>query len=396
MLISLTFLFPSNLYAESDKIWVDKSRWEIKKNWVESGCWQVTTKRRWVDTSYTITQGHWENYTERVWVSGGYYGYYDRTIWIDTSHWETRYRYIDKWIPVNLIIYVGTDSYGWAVYSGFAKPITGVFTIKYKGNKYHAKKWVIDYRPSRGGRVYVIKYQCYEILSRIRESYKVWVENGYWKTVTVSYWIDTSHWEVVSGRRWVDTSYAVSQGYWENYTEREWIDTSHYEYETVWVEDGFYTSPLHGELMIEKNPEYVFTKWHEDKNNNECSMELNINWKVDNSNLSEGEEEKRIVQIYIYEDIYRFDNKGTERVTIFNESIAPSVEGNINTVTKFEHSGSEESTLHIYLFSQNGESAHIHFSNPINGFRSINLMPEGSNSNANIWLGGISYEIFEF
>lgn len=389
------FFFSSNLYAESGKIWIDTSHWEIKKIKIEDGYWQTTTKRRWVDTSHTVNQGYWENYTDRIWVNSGYYDYYRKNVWVDTSHWETGYRYVNKWVPANLIIYVGTSSYGWSVYSGFAKRKPPV-TIIYKGKKYHAKKWVIDYRPHYGGQAYAIKYQCYEVLSRVRESYKVWVKSGYWREVTVNYWVDTSHWETITGRRWVDTSYTVSGGYWEYYTEREWIDTSYYEYKTVWVEDGFYTSPLHGELIIEKSPEYVFTKWHKDKDNNECGMELDISWEVDNSNLSEGEEKKKIARLYIYEDICRFDDKGIERVIIFDKDVTPSVEGSINTLTKFEYSGSEESILHIYLFAQNGESAHISFSNPVNGFRSINLKQEGTSMDANAWLGGISYEKFEF
>lgn len=395
LLVSVPFLIPSKLYAESEKVWVDTSHWEVKKYWVESGYWETTLKKRWVDTSYTVSQGYWEDYTKKVWVNSGYYDYYNKNVWIDTSHWETRYRYVNKWVPVNMIIYVGTNSYGWSVYSSFAKSQSSV-TITYNGNKYHARKWVIDYRPNYGGRVYAIKYQCYEVLSKIKEAYRNWVQSGYWKTVKISYWVDTSHWEAISGRRWVDTSYKVSQGYWEHYTGREWVSAGHYEYRTIWVEDGFYTSPLHGELIVEKDPEYIFTKWHKDKNNNECGMNLDISWKVDNSNLSEGEDEKKIIRLYIYEDVCRFNNKGFDKVIILDKNVIPSIEGNISTHTKFEYSGSKESLLHIYLFAQNGEKAHIYFSNPINGFRSINLMPEGSNSNANVWLGGISYERFEF
>jgi len=188
----------------------------------------------------------------------------------------------------------------------------------------------------------------------------------------------------------------TSSGYWRYYTEREWVDTNHYEYRMVWVEDGFYTAPLHGEVIIDKSPKFIFTKWHKDKNNEECCMEMNLSWKVDNSELLESEEEKEIVRIYIYQDIYRFDNKGIEKVIIFNEDISPSAEGSINTITWFDYSGSEDSILHVYLYAQNGESAHIYFSNPINGFRSINLNSQGSSSDANIWLGGNSYGKIEF
>ena len=80
--------------------------------------------------------------------------------WISTSHWEQRYRYVTTWVSANLTIYVGTTSYGWGVYSFAARP-AGYVTITYKGNRYRARKLVIDYRPSYGGRVYAIKYICF-------------------------------------------------------------------------------------------------------------------------------------------------------------------------------------------------------------------------------------------
>ena len=100
--------------------------------------------------------------------------------------------------------------------------------------------------------------------------------------------------------------------------------------------------------------------------------------------------------VYVYEDILRFNNKGAERVLIFNSSITPSQAGSIETVTKFDHSGSEDSMVHIYLCTKNGGSAHIYFSNPVNGFRSINLGDGGSSSDANKWMGGNNYGKVKF
>ncbi|MDD3819098.1 MAG: hypothetical protein PHG41_04635, partial [Actinomycetota bacterium] len=191
----------------------------------------------------------------------------------------------------------------------------------------------------------------------------------------------------VAYKKWVE------EGHWEDYAESVWANEDDYDYEH---EHKHVDSSLHGELVVKKDPEYVFTKWHKDEYNNECGMNLSISWKVDNSNLTEGEEEKKIVRLYIYEDVCRFDDKGIEKVIIFDGNVSPATEGNIDTVTKFEYSGSKESLLHIYLFDQDGESVHVYFSNPINGFRSINLMSEGSGTDANAWLGGISYEKFEF
>ena len=279
-------------------------------------------------------------------------------VWVDTSHWETGYKYIEDWVPCDITYYGGTDSYGWAVYSFCAKHL-GYFEGSLYGQEYRYKLYEIDYRPHFGGRVHIFKYECYEVLTKKRVAYKKWVEEGHWEDYTESVWINEDDYEHEHGHKHVDSAF-------------------------------------HGELIVKKDPEYVFTKWHKDKYNNECSMNLSISWEVDNSNLPEGEVEKKIVRLFIYEDVCRFDDKGIERVIIFDGNISPSAKGDINTVTKFEYSGSKESLLHIYLFDQNGESAHVCFSNPINGFRSINLMPEGSSTDANAWLGGISYEKFEF
>jgi hypothetical protein len=176
----------------------------------------------------------------------------------------------------------------------------------------------------------------------------------------------------------------------------EWVDTSHFEYQTVWVEDGFYAAPLHGELVIEKSPRYIFTKWHENENGEECHMDLKLSWVVDNSGLLAGEEEKEIVRVYVYQDVVRFRNRGTEKVDIIDVNIAPSKEGSIETEVYYDHAGSEESMVHVYLYARNGESAHIYFNNPVNGYRSINLGSDGSDSDAVSWLGGQYFGKIEF
>ena len=416
--LSIGFLYPLSLYASTHKFCVNFNNLEfVPTRYIEYNYWEIVSGRRWVDTSYTVSRGYWQNYTEnvwidtshweygnKIWVKSGYWKVTDYKVWVKDGHWETRYKYVEKWVPYNKTIYIGTDRYGWFVYSNFARYL-GYFEKIINGEKYGYKEWLIDYRPHYGGRVYVKKREYLKVLKRVLESYKVWVDTSHWETRKRYDWIDTSHWEygrvwiveghweTVSGRRWVDTSYKVSQGHWEDYTESVWINEDDYEHEH---EHKHVDSAFHGELIVKKDPEYVFTKWHKDKYNNECSMNLSISWEVDNSNLPEGEVEKKIVRLFIYEDVCRFDDKGIERVIIFDGNISPSAKGDINTVTKFEYSGSKESLLHIYLFDQNGESAHICFSNPINGFRSINLMPEGSSTDANAWLGGISYEKFEF
>ena len=109
-----------------------------------------------------------------------------------------------------------------------------------------------------------------------------------------------------------------------------------------------------------------------------------------------GEEEKEIIRVYVYQDVARFRNRGIEKVDIIDINIAPSKEGSIETEAYYDHAGSEESMVHIYLYAQNGECAHIYFNNPINGYRSINLGSDGSDSDAVSWLGGQSFGKIEF
>ena len=381
--------------SEGEETWIDASHWENKKVWVEGGYFKETLKKEWVNTTYTVNNGYWKTEEYRVWVNSSTVMPYSAYRWIDTSHWERRSREVRKWIPASLIIYIGTSSYGWRVYSFAAKP-RGSVTIIYRGIKYHARKWVIDYRPAYGGRIKATKYLCYQKEVTGREYYNTWVSSGYWQSYTAYRTIDTSHWETRTRNAWVNTSHDESYGYWNYYTQKEWIDSSYYEYKPVWVEDGFYTSSIHGEVSVQKDPKYIFTKWHKDSNGEECHMSLKISWEIDNSLVLEGEEEKEIVRVHVYEDILRFDDKGTERVLIFNSNVTPSQAGSIETVTKFDYSGSEDSMVHIYLYSQNDERAHIYFSNPINGFRSINLGDGGSSSDANKWLGGNSYGKIKF
>ena len=404
LIISILFIFPKELFCENwlkmdtstgERVWIDTSHWENKEIWIVDGYFKEVPEKEWVDTSHTVNQGYWKTEEYRVWITSSIKIPETDYRWVSTSRWERRYRYVETWIPVNFVIYVGTDSYGWSVYSFAAKPKNSI-TIIYNGNRYRAKKWVIDYRPSFGGRVYATKYLCYEKEVQVKEYYDVWVSSGFWQSYTTYKSVDTSHWETGTRRVWMDTSYIIPSGYWHYSTKKKWVDTSHYEFRPAWITDGFYAEPFHGEVTVEKNPAYIFTKWHRNQNDEECSMELNISWKIDNDELPEGEEEKEIVRIDVYQDLNRYSNKGIEKVTVFNGNVPSSAEGSINTITKFNYSGSEESILHIYLYTQGGESAHVYFNNPINGFRSINLMPEGSSSSANTWLGGNSYGKIEF
>ncbi|MDZ7837503.1 MAG: hypothetical protein U5N58_05895 [Actinomycetota bacterium] len=133
----------------------------------------------------------------------------------------------------------------------------------------------------------------------------------------------------------------VKDGYWENYTEQRWVDTSYYTNEKVWVEDGYYAEPLHGEIEVYKEPKYIFTRWHEDINGNESNMRIRINWSTENG---------LIRKIYVYQTVNRYNNKGKEVVEIYDKNINVSSSGTISTSVKFDHAGDENSKVHIFLY----------------------------------------------
>jgi len=278
-----SFSFPSNVFADTHRFWVDTSHWEsVPTEWVEEGHYETVSGRRWVDTSYTVHQGHWQDYTENVWVSEGHWEYGDR-VWIEDGYWEvtdynvwvsegywetTHYTY---WKPVNCV-FETKPSPCYAYIPFFVNVYTGKVTIYRGGNIYHAKRYTIGSCLSSGFSVMPhILYTCYEKkVNGIRRTWVDtshyekrrrydWIDTSHWEYNHV--WVDTSHWETVSGRRWVDTSYTVNQGYWKDYTENVWVDTSHWEYEDVWVEEGFWV-----EAELDPEGKVLHTdKWNQNR-----------------------------------------------------------------------------------------------------------------------------------
>jgi|GEM_PF-2485023 len=224
------------------KRWINTSHWETRyrnvrqsyRVYVSSGYWN----KQWVDTSHMtwIKSGYWSTVREPYYVNTSHWE--NQKVWVAGGHWETRYRNVENWQPANLTIYVGCGSYGWGVYSFAAGKPTKV-KIEYKGAIYRAYKRVIDYRPARGGQVYAIRYDCYEVLSGYeKEAYSVWVAGGHWKRkwVDTSHWVNSGYWQYYTYKSWVDTSYMKSEGHWQYYTSKSWEDTSHWETRQVWVD----------------------------------------------------------------------------------------------------------------------------------------------------------------
>jgi hypothetical protein len=394
-------IFEKNLYGSNEgwlkldnppgeQVWVDTSHWETRMIYKKDGYYRDLTRQRYIDTSYMVNQGYYKTGEYQVWVEEKSVQSYVAKRYIDTSHWETRYRNVEKIVPVNFTVINGTDSYGWSVYS-FASQACGMQKVSYNGAQYMAAIYVIDYRPARGGRVYATKYLFLYKFVTVQESYNVMVTSGYWENYTVRYLADTSHWETRTGKYWVDTSYRIAAGYWEDYYEKEWVDTSHYESENFWVKDGFYEEPIHGKVTIRKDPQYIFTKWHKDNGGSECGMNLRVDWEVDSTGLMPGQVPKKIISANIFQDVARYKNMGTDKVVIYNGNVSPSSAGFISTFTLFDFAGNEESILHVFLHAEGGQTTHVYFSNPVNGFNSININLEGTLSDPERWLGGNSY-----
>lgn len=394
-------IFEKNLYGSNDgwlktdnppgeHVWVDTSHWDTRMVYKKDGYYRDVTRQRYVDTSYTVNQGYYKSGEYRVWVEEKSIQSYVAKRYIDTSHWETRYGSVTKIIPVNFTVINGTDSYGWSAYS-FASQARGMQQVSYNGAKYMAVVYVIDYQPARGGRVYATKYLFQYKFVTVPESYRIMVSSGYWENYTVSYLADTSQWESRTDRYWVDTSYRVTAGYWEDYYEKQWVDTSHYESERFWDKDGFYEEPIHGKVTVRKDPQYIFTRWHKDAGGSECGMNLKVNWEIDSSGLLPGQIPKKIISANIFQEVIRYKNKGIDKVGIYTGNVSPSVAGFIKTFTLFDFAGNEESVLHIFLRAEGGQIIHVYFSNPVNGFKSININLEGTSSDSERWLGGNNY-----
>jgi hypothetical protein len=397
--LTSAFFYPGALYcdnwlkvdtAENNLAWVDTSHWETKSVYVNDGYYKNIEKKRWVDTSYTVSGGYWETGQYRVWVKSSSVMPHTEYRYVDTSHWETTTSYVEVQKPVFFSVIFGTDSYGWSVYS-FAAKFKGMKQVTYKGEKYLVNVYVIDYRPARGGQVYAVKYVFLIKFVKEKRVSSKWVSSGYWQPYTAYKTIDTSHWETRTGRHWVDTSYTVNSGYWENYTEKQWVDTGHYEDRRVWVSSGYYTEPLHGKVTVQKSPEYVFTKWHKDGSGKECGMELKVTWEIDNSELPEGEPEKKISKVYIYQETVRYKDRGNTTTVIKDSHMGPSASGQIESFSLFDYAGSDESILHIYLYALSGEVVHVYFSSPVNGFKSINIKYSGTSNSPEEFLGGNYY-----
>jgi hypothetical protein len=426
------------LRAEDDPVWIDTSYWETRTHLVKDGYWDEKQKTRWVDTSYRVNQGYWsyddynvwvdtsrwvndgywKNETYREWVSSGYYkteNYYEwvksgYTVyeWINSGYYQN-YSY-SVWVPSGYykkqVITVWVPEYdpGWGINRQYpVEGSAGHATLK----KYEYFIYVdTSHWETRYGSRYVdtshwgsryVDTSHYELRTRT-----MWVDTSHWEYRTRRTWVDTSyyassgHWEKRTGRHWIDTSYIVARGYWETYTSFEWVDTSYYKTEKVWITSGYYSSPMHGEILVEKTPEFVFTKWHKNPNGDDAFMELKITWKIYNDNIGENEQPKKINKVYIYEDVVRYGGNGIDKVEIFNEKVNPSEEGSVSATVNFNYGGNEESILHIYLYSESGHAGHVSFPNPVNSFISINLYKPTGEDNKHIWLGGITNEIFEF
>jgi len=392
--------FNKGLYADwlhvekagQEKVWVDTSYWTYKEVLVPDGHYKTVTTRQWVDDSYTVHDGHWVTRYEKVWVEDTRLLVSTEYVYIDTSHYIQKTKEVTSWNPVNFSVIEGTDRYGWDVYS-FAAKYHGLKQVNYRGKVYKAHKYVIDYRPSYGGRVYAVKWVFTAKKVTTQHVYYEYVRSGYWHPVQVYKIIDNSHWEYRNEKVWIGTSYTVSQGHWEEATKQVWVDTSYYQTERILVKDGYWAEPLHGTIWIKKSPKYVFTRWHKDGEGKTCNMEIELQWELKDEQGPGSV--KKIERIYIFADIKRYEGKGVQRVLILEETIDPAVSGTVLGSAYFDYSGDQESLVHIYLYASSGEQAHIYFSNPVNGFRSINL-GRHHNGPADTWLGGEEYGSIHF
>jgi len=260
--ISVTFLIPSDLKAETQKFWVKDGHYEDQDFWVTSGFFKDTQEKRWVDTSHMVESGYWETKKEwvdtshmvyqgywknvsksfwvdtRQWVSGGYWKYVTERVWVKSGY--TAYRDVKKWVD--------TSHWTW-VNSGYWNRQwvnTSHWETRYRTVRQAYSVWVSS---GYWNRQWVNTSHWETRYRNVRQSYRVYVSSGYWQRYWAGYrwrvrWINTSHWE--TRYRNVSQAYSVwvSSGYWKN----RWINTSHWETRyrnvsqaySVWVSSGYW------------------------------------------------------------------------------------------------------------------------------------------------------------
>jgi len=290
--ISVSFLIPSDLNAETRKFWVDTSHYETEKEWVDtshfkieghwedqdflvkSGYFKDTQEKKWVDTSHMVYQGYWKNFTEKVWVdtskwvSSGYWKDVTERVWVKSGY--TAYRNVKKWVNTS---HLETRSYRVWVDTSHSEYVRSGYWRSYWVNTSH---WVTRYRNVRQAyRVYIRSgywkwyWSGWRLRRRwintshwvtryrnVRQAYRVYVRSGYWARK----WIDTSHWTWVKSGYWKTIYYKVwiKSGYWKTVREPYYIDTSHWENQKVWVGGHYETRYREVENWEPCNVTFVF------------------------------------------------------------------------------------------------------------------------------------------
>ncbi len=269
----------------------------------------------WVDTS------HWEA----------------RTRWVDTSHWETHWGWF--WVSS------GYWNYYWAWYrgaeiwsdSGFNTcPYPGYYGWPYSEDRGSVVfYWWVDYDYWPSWHSWIADWAA-------AEYYKVWYQEWYW--------VDTSRWE------WQPYSAWVSSGYWQDYQE--------------WVISGYWVGPLHGTLGINKEPPYVFTKWHwltddgrgHSPDDERAHLDITITWQTD----------RPVASIVEYVEVARNDTESSkDRINVVDHIVStPSLNGTLTTTVEYDHSGL--ATHYFVLTGSDHSKAIIYCEIPVNGFTGIN------------------------
>ena len=95
--ISVTSLLPSDLNAQTSKVWVEGYWEDVTENvWVKSGY----NTHTWVDTSHWENQNVWVNTSHWQWVSSGY----SKNVWVESGYWKS------VWVDTSHNVWVEMDT----------------------------------------------------------------------------------------------------------------------------------------------------------------------------------------------------------------------------------------------------------------------------------------------
>ena len=152
-------------------------------------------------------------------------------------------------------------------------------------------------------------------------------------------------------------------------------------YIAEWVEKYEIIEPTEGNISLNKEPNFVFTKWHKHDDGTPSGMDINISWDTQDNrenNIKESffvDERYRKMGLDLYPLYPEVPNSDAECLIALEENVIERQNSYNNAYYHFEldHAGTEESVLYIQMRTEEGNIIDIMSKIPINGYFGINI-----------------------